>query len=111
MLASKGRHLLTQTVPEMLREAAKLYEERNKLYGDNYKRFGSIMMGLFPSGVFLQNADDFNRMGVFVQIVAKVTRYGNLFTRGGHNDTLDDTAVYAAMLRELDDDIRRSKEP
>jgi len=91
-----------KTVPEMLRAAAGIYEERNKLYGDNYKRFGEIMHSLFPTGLTLTTTDDFNRLGVFVQIVSKVTRYAENYGRGGHRDSLDDAAVYAMMLQELD---------
>lgn len=90
------------TVPEMLRNAAKIYEERNKLYGDNYKRFGWIMNTLFPDGINLSHPEDFNRFGIFVQMVSKLTRYAQNFEKGGHSDSLDDLAVYAMMLRELD---------
>ena len=97
-------------VPEMLRDAANIYEERNKLYGDNYKRFGYIMKELFPQGLELKGPDDFNRYGVFVQVVSKITRYAENFSRGGHADSLDDMAVYAMMLQELDSMFRRKKE-
>jgi hypothetical protein len=97
---------LAKSVPEDLREKAALYEERNALYGDNYKRFGEIMMLLLNGEVELTSADDYNRFGVFVQIVAKVTRYGNMFHRGGHADSLDDNAVYSLMLAELDREIK-----
>lgn len=89
-------------VPQELREKAALYEERNVIYGDNYKRFGPIMALLFPNGLTLNTPDDFNRYGVFVQVAAKLTRYAENFTRGGHIDSLDDTAVYSMMLKELD---------
>ena len=97
-------------VPDMLRDAANIYEERNKLYGDNYKRFGYIMKELFPQGLKLEGPDDFNRYGVFVQVVSKITRYAENFTRGGHADSLDDMAVYAMMLQELDNMSRRRRE-
>lgn len=100
---------MTKQVPEMLRDAAALYEERNKLYGDNYKRFGHIMLLLFPDGLSLETADDFNRYGVFVQVVSKVSRYAEQFTAGGHPDSLDDNAVYAMMLQELDSECRSPK--
>lgn len=93
-----------KTVPEMLREAAGIYEERNKLYGDNYKRFGAIMQLLFPNNAELAWHDEFNRFGIFVQMVSKLTRYAENFDRGGHRDSLDDLAVYAMMLRELDEE-------
>jgi hypothetical protein len=89
-------------VPEFLRAAAGIYEERNVLYGDNYKRIGPIFELLFPNGVELKKADDFNRFAVFVQILGKVTRYAENFPHGGHEDSLDDNAVYSMMLKELD---------
>jgi len=89
-------------VPELLYNAARIYEERNKMYGDNYKRFGYILQQMFPKGLRLNSAEEFNRFGVFVQIMAKCTRYAENFVNGGHPDSLDDTAVYAMMLQELD---------
>lgn len=99
-----------KTVPEMLRAAAAIYEQRNKLYGDNYKRFGPIMALLFPDGIELNGGDDFNRFGVFVQMIAKCTRYAEQFSRGGHEDSLDDLAVYTMMLQELDNELRAADE-
>jgi hypothetical protein len=96
-----------KTVPEMLREAAATYEERNKLYGDNYKTFGQSMKGMFPDGLTLRTIDDWNRLGIFVQVVSKATRYANLFEQGGHDDSLLDLSVYANMLRELDEEARQ----
>lgn len=93
-----------KSVPEMLEEKAALYKQRNAIYGDNYKRFGPIMALLFPEGSPLKTNDDFNRFGILVQIVAKVTRYAENFNRGGHEDSLDDLAVYAMMLKELDNE-------
>lgn len=114
-MASQSFNLLPvatemKKVPEMLRDAANIYEERNKLYGDNYKRFGYIMKELFPQGLELKGPDDFNRYGVFVQVVSKITRYAENFDRGGHADSLDDMAVYGMMLQELDSMFRRKKE-
>lgn len=97
-------------VPEQLRAKAALYEERNALYGDNYKKFGPIMelLGIKE----LKSASDHGRFAIFVQIVAKVTRYAENFHRGGHDDSLDDIAVYSMMLKELDqiETGKRSKE-
>lgn len=91
-------------VPEMLRESAQTFEERNKVYGDNYRKFGRVMTAIFPEGIELRTAEDHNRFGVFVQMVGKVTRYAENFNRGGHSDSLLDLAVYSQMLRELDED-------
>ena len=98
-----------KTVPEMLEEAAATYRERNLLYGDNYKRFGTVMELLFPTGIELVNGDDHNRFGILVQIIAKITRYFEQFGNGGHDDSLLDVSVYANMLRELDAEIRSKK--
>lgn len=91
-------------VPQMLRDAAKIYEDRNKIYGDNYKHFGFVFKELFPKGLELKTPMDFNRIGILVQMVAKMTRYVANFNKGGHADSLDDLAVYTMMLRELDSD-------
>ncbi len=98
---------MTKTVPEMLAELAELYKQRNVLYDNNYKMFGYAMIAMFPEGVTLKSVDDFNRFGIFVQIISKATRYGQQFNNGGHADSLDDVAVYSQMLQELDNVKRR----
>ena len=88
-----------------LEAKAAIYAERNKLYGNNYKRFGPILaLILDTQDLDPRDPKQMNRLGVFVQIVAKMTRYGENFTRGGHNDSLDDIAVYSMMLKELDNE-------
>lgn len=89
------------SVPERLRAAANTYEERNKLYGDNYKNFGKVMEAMFPNGLVLAGANDWNRFGIFVQMVSKMTRYAINLSKGGHKDSAHDLAVYSAMLEEL----------
>lgn len=89
-------------VASQLENAAAIYQQRYELYGDNYKRFGPIMAAMFPDGLTLKTADDFGRFGLFVQVMSKTTRYGNMFTAGGHVDSLDDISVYAQMLQEVD---------
>lgn len=93
---------MAQTVPEMLRAAAEVYEQRNKLYGDNYKNFGKWVSQLFPNGLTVETESDWNRLGVLVQILAKISRYAENFNKQGHDDSLLDNIVYTAMLRELD---------
>lgn len=90
-----------KTVPEMLREGAALYEERNKLYGDNYKKFGPAFIP-FLRGIRIETGDDLNRFAILIQVLAKITRYCENFNAGGHDDSLVDMVVYATMLRELD---------
>lgn len=101
---------MSKFVPEALRKAAEIYEERNKLYGDNYKTFGNVWLALFPDGISTTSAQNplsaCNRLGIMVQIVAKMTRYANNFNNGGHDDSLQDLVVYATMLRELDNEVK-----
>lgn len=101
--------LLSRQPQGRLAELAELYDERNALYGDNYKHFGPIMHYLFPDGLYINSAVDWNRIGIFVQITAKLTRYAAQFTKGGHTDSLDDAAVYAMMLQELDMEAAEAK--
>lgn len=98
----KAEILKKKTVPEMLQESANIYKQRAEVYGDNYKQFGNVMTALFPAGLELKSKDDWNRLGVFIQKISKVTRYVNNWNSGGHDDSLMDDAVYTTMLRELD---------
>jgi len=89
------------TVPEMLYEAAKIYEKRAEVYGNSYRDFGPVMMALFPQGLDINTSDDWNHLGVLMHMITKLTRYAPNFHRG-HDDSLADLAVYATILRELD---------
>jgi hypothetical protein len=101
------------SVPQHLSRLGDLYRDRNAAYTNNYKWFGQVMLALFPNGLQLRTAEDFNRFGVFVQVVGKISRYAPRFHAGGHADSLDDVSVYAAMLRELDEDaiLARAAQP
>lgn len=93
-------------VKRMMREQGEVFEERAKQYGDNYKEIGAMLDALFPEGLSVDNPDDFNRLGVLIQMCSKLTRYTNAFRRGeGHDDSLADLAVYTTMLREIDQEI------
>lgn len=91
------------TVPERLHSLGSIYEERSKVYGSNYFEFGKVMMGCFPNGVTLATEEEFCRFCIFVQMASKMTRYGQMFKKGGHPDSLDDNAVYSQMLSEVDE--------
>ena len=95
------------TVPERLTDLGDLYAERGKVYGDDYKRHGDLMRVFFPNGVILKTLDDFNRYGIFKELVTKLNRYSKSWSTGGHEDSLNDISVYAQMLQELDNDVRQ----
>lgn len=90
-----------------IENAHNLYQERNKLYGDSYHRFGRAMDALMPNGITVKGTADWNRLGVIVQIMNKLTRYTQDFN-SPHEDSVSDMIVYSAMLQELDD-IRREE--
>lgn len=92
-----------RTVPDRLTALGDLYRERNKLYGDNYKHFGKTLAGLFPHGITLQGAEQFNRFALFIQCVHKLSRYARGGMTEGHPDSLDDNAVYSQLLSEYDE--------
>ena len=91
----------TDSVPQLLRQAAETFEERNKAYGDAYKNGGKVMHQLFPNGLTLNTEEEWIRFGVFTMIVSKMTRYAANMKSGGHKDSAHDLAVYAAMLEEM----------
>jgi hypothetical protein len=89
--------------PDLLEAGASTFRERNAVYGDNYLQWGAICAAMFPDGITIPASDEqaFNRLGVFVQCLHKLTRYASTFNAGGHQDSAHDLMVYAAMLEEL----------
>ena len=90
------------TVPDRLAALSKIFEERAAMYGDNYLHIGTIMMGMFPYGLEVRTAEEFNRLHLFFHLVGKMTRYARQMPEGGHDDSLDDTALYSMILRQFD---------
>jgi len=91
-------------VAKSLYDKATMYDKKNEEYGDSYHLHGKLMKVMFPEGVTLISVDDFNRWGVFCLMMTKICRYVNSFEDGGHDDSLDDLAVYSMMLKELDNE-------
>lgn len=92
-----------------LEKGAKLFKERNAVYGDNYLNVGKAFVALFPDGVSLRTVDDFNRFHIFMLSVVKATRYANNWEKGGHMDSSDDAMVYWAMQTSIDEEIKGRK--
>lgn len=87
---------------QRLRGLSKLYAQRGKLYKDGYKRGGIILKALFPNGVDQTDITVLNRYVLVVYMVTKLVRYCDNFNVGGHEDSLDDLAVYAEILNSYD---------
>jgi hypothetical protein len=91
----------TKSPLECIQDATETFRERAAVYGDNYLRFGHVMQALFPDGVTINNADDWNRFGIIIQKVSKLSRYAtNPYC--GHIDSTHDDGVYSFMLESLD---------
>lgn len=90
---------MKKNAADILAEMADTYRDRNKVYGDNYKRVGDVMMALFPNGVELKTQEAFNIWHLFELMIVKVTRFAN--TGLSHVDSIHDCAVYAAMVESL----------
>ena len=91
-------------VPKQMEENAALYHQRNAVYGDSYKKFGAFAAKLLGKQTF-ETEDDYNRLGVMIMMLSKLSRYANNFNKGGHPDSLNDLSVYSTMLQELDKEI------
>lgn len=87
----------TINASDILDAAAATYRERNTIYGSNYLNVGEAMKGFFPNGIELKTANDHLRFHLFCWIVGKLSRYANRW-KEGHQDSIHDVAVYAAML-------------
>lgn len=94
-----------KTADQFLTEAAETFKARNAVYGNNYLNVGGAMASLFPKGVTLKTADDFNRFHIFMLGVVKLSRYCNNWEKGGHADSMHDNTVYSAMLESIDAEI------
>jgi hypothetical protein len=95
---------------ERLHALADLYHQRNMIYGDKYlTSSGKFLSALFPDGLKLKTEEEWGRFYLFLHIVSKLDRYATNLKSGGHEDSLDDTAVYCMMLREYDDEVRTDR--
>lgn len=86
------------SVPSILREMARTYEERNVVYKDNFRDVAKVMAVFFPDGVppNILHTPHFN---LFEMIVGKMTRFVN--SDLNHADSIHDIAVYAAMIEAV----------
>lgn len=97
-----------RTVVENLQAGAETFRQRASQYGPSYILFGGVMDQMFPEGLHIKPMDvnSYIRLGLFVQIVGKLTRYAENLSAGGHKDSAHDIMVYAAMLEHATDRTR-----
>jgi hypothetical protein len=96
-----GQNARSRTVPEVLRDAAATYEERNATYGNNWLNIGPVLAAMHPDGVTLRSAADFMRFHFLVMKVVKMTRLASSGIT--HQDSAHDLSVYAAMLESFNE--------
>ena len=91
-----------KTPADFLEEAAEVFKNKSKEYGNSYKTFGKIMMAFFPDGLKLETEKDFTRFAILNIMISKADRYCKNFNNGGHPDSLLDLSIYSTMLKEID---------
>jgi hypothetical protein len=84
------------TAADVLRSQAATFEERNKVYANNYTRVPRVMAALWPYGVPAELVTSDARWHLFELIIVKLTRFAN--SGLSHEDSIHDAAVYAAMI-------------
>jgi hypothetical protein len=94
-------------VPERLAALGELFADRDKVYGNSWKHNGAVIAAFFPDGLLLRSPEDFGRFSMALMLINKLQRYARNFSAGGHADSLDDLAVYAQMLQQLDHDHKQ----
>jgi hypothetical protein len=103
--------MMESKAAQILAEAAKTFEERHKVYGNNYELVGKAMKAFFPDGVTLKTPEDHERFHIFMLMIVKLTRYVISWDKGGHQDSIHDCTVYGAMLEMIDASIAEKKAP
>ena len=101
-IPSKESLVIEAPVATKLHALANLFNERNGVYGDAPGDTARIMEVLLPVLPENPSVHDRKRLYLLEMVVCKLARYGNNFMSGGHEDSLDDLAVYATMLNEED---------
>ena len=98
----KGESQFESKTIEFFSSIMKIHSDRHALYGQNYLRFGPIMKSLMGQ-VTLKTEKDWNRIAIIIHMLNKLTRYCSRWGKGGHQDSLDDLAVYSLILKEIDE--------
>lgn len=90
----------SKSVSEILKDAAELFEFKNKSYADAYKRQPKILFSLLGE-ITLKTEDDYARFLRVTSVITKLNRFCTSFEEKGHLDSARDLVVFSAMLQEL----------
>ena len=98
---------MTKKPDELRVDSADTFKIKNAQYGSNSKNYAAAMKAFFPNGIVIKTEQDHERIHLLMLLIVKISRYCNNFELGGHEDSLNDAAVYSAMLRSLDAEINQ----
>lgn len=96
-----------KAVKRILDEAFDIFKDRNRVYGDSYKKHGAVMSAMFPSGLTLNNTEDFCRFMFISAVISKLNRYTENFDKGGHRDSSIDPINALAMMTMYDEEKKK----
>lgn len=83
---------------KVLHDMAVTYQERNAVYGSNYKMVGPLMAVLFPDGVPPELVVK-HQFHLFELILVKLSRFA--ISNLEHVDSIHDLSVYGAMIEAI----------
>lgn len=83
----------------ILDEMADTFRERQKVYKDNYRKVGPVMIALHPDGVSLSTVEDHEFFHLYSLLIVKLTRFATSDLT--HVDSLHDLCVYGSMLEAI----------
>lgn len=83
-------------IDEIFDKMKETFNERGKIYGNNYQKIGDVMYSLFPQGLKLTTPDEWNKFHLWFIALVKMTRLAS--TNFDHADSAHDIAVYGVML-------------
>ena len=86
----------------ILDNLADTYRHRGERYRESFKQVGEVMKIVFPEKRTISTVQDFNALHLLMMIVVKLVRFGNQGMM--HKDSIEDAAVYCAMMRHIIDD-------
>lgn len=99
---------MTYFVPNELMKLTSLFLDKQKEYGKASDVNGAVLKALFKGGDAytpdFSSQTDLNRFSILNHIVTKLCRYCENFKKG-HDDSLDDIAVYVMMLKGIDSEL------
>ncbi|KKM64274.1 hypothetical protein LCGC14_1502980 [marine sediment metagenome] len=96
-------------VQEILMLAIAEYDLRDSTYGETWRRTGEVYAAMFPEGINLRSAEEFQRYQMFSLAFGKLIRYANNIASGGHEDSALDLINYAAMLLHATNEVKECR--